>query len=96
MFTITLLLIIGTILVIGGIFRNEAVFQYRKELINRIADRSKKEADEAYAKGSIDSEELMKLNKRRFAQFDAVSYNEMLFQFWKPIDTFYDIEDILS
>ena len=62
--------------------RNEKVFRYRKALLDSIEQRNRAEID----KGIYDRW------RRRYDLFDQVEYETMLYRFWRPIDSFYDVD----
>jgi len=73
--TIFLILLVG---MLGfGIFRNAKIYKYRMKLIEQIALR----CDE-----DIDNEQGWKW---RWDVFESVSYDEMMYKFWKKLDDFY-------
>ena len=34
--------------------------------------------------------------KRRLEIYDSIDYDEMVYKFWKPLDSFYDLEELLG
>ena len=69
-------ILLGVILLI----RNHFVYEYRKELLNKISERNGYSADWEW----------------RYDEFEKISYNEMVFKFWKPLTSFYDEDKILK
>ena len=73
-FTIALALILFSLLMLC---RNKLVFKYRGVLLNEIGKKFKEDIE----------------NERewlwRYDKFDEVTYNEMLYKFWKPLSSFY-------
>ena len=58
--------------------RNYLVFRYRNEFVIKIAMKSREDAEN-------------NLSWRwRFDEYDKISYQEMLFKFWRRIDSFYE------
>jgi hypothetical protein len=57
--------------------RNSKVYAYRGELIDKMYDA----ADDDINRG--------RSYKWRQEVYQSVSYNEMVYKFWKPIDSFY-------
>jgi hypothetical protein len=60
------------------IWRNERVYLYRRRLIDRIYKLS--QADIASGKDH---------DYWRWDVYETVSYDAMLYQFWRPLDSFY-------
>lgn len=61
------------------------VYRYRVDLIDKISKRTK--------------EDIGNLNYNwewRFVEFRKVGYQKMVWQFWKPIDSFYDLDKLLK
>jgi len=80
-FCIPILLIL-TLLVI----RNIQVLRYRINLIKRISDKN----EEEIIKG-------IGYNGWRYKMLDEeISYSEMVIKFWKPLDSFYDLNKLLG
>ena len=73
-FTIALALILFSL---SMLLRNWLVFKYRGVLLNEIGKKFKEDIE----------------NERewlwRYDKFDEVTYNEMMYKFWKPMDSFY-------
>lgn len=63
---------------IATFFRNNAVLRYRQDLISRISVASRHDLK----RGIYDYE-------WRWAVFDSVNYSEMVFRFWRPLESFY-------
>ena len=59
-------------------YRNSRVFKYRMELIDKLSEAAKKDID-----AGLDPQ-------WRYAEFNKVTYNEMVYRFWKPLDNFYE------
>lgn len=77
-------------LVLLGItyWRNEAVYNYRAKLLDRAGELNLKEINNGvYSNPKTRS----KWNDFmwRFEVINEVSYNEMVWKFWKPLDSFY-------
>jgi len=70
-------------------FRNSAVASYRHSLIDSIYFLSTKENE-------IDIQKANKNYLRRMHQYKKVTYDQMIWKFWKRIDSFYNLDDILS
>ncbi len=67
---------------IGVVFmmiRNERVFRYREKIRRKIGIA----IDEDFARGDWKHWEW------RWAEFDRISYDQMVTQFWKPLDSFW-------
>lgn len=64
-----------------AIYRITKVFAYRKILLSMIDNRIKKE---------IKNNTLANV-EWRFYLFNEISCNKMIFQFWKPVESFYDL-----
>ena len=73
-FTIVLALILFSL---SMLLRNWLVFKYRGVLLNEIGKKFKEDIE----------------NERewlwRYDKFDEVTYNEMMYKFWKPLSSFY-------
>lgn len=80
MASILLFSILGILIALAAILwvRNNRVYEFRVGLIDRIAAASRADIQ----RGDYDWE-------RRYDTFDAVSYDEMFWQFWKPLRAFY-------
>jgi len=79
--TCIVLLILSIILLL----RNNQVFKHRINLINLISGR--------------DMEEILKgipYTGSRFKMLSQVSYYKMVLKFWKPLDSFFNLNDILK
>ena len=66
------------------LYRNNKVYNYRIELLDKVSEK----ADEDIKKG-LDWE-------TRYKKLKEVGYHEMIYKFWKPLDSFYDLEDLLK
>jgi hypothetical protein len=78
-------IIVISILLIILIRRNNQVLKYRMYIINLISKR--------------DMEEILKgmsYTGSRLKMFSQVSYYKMLLKFWKPLDSFFDLNNILE
>ena len=64
--------------------RNEYVFNFRKKMLGKIS------------KGANLDIENKKDWRWRYVAFDAISYDMMMFKFWKPLDSFYENKDFLN
>lgn len=60
---------------IGGLIRNQLVYEYRIELLDQICAACQ-------ANGWMNSE-------WRYGMYNEVNYNEMVLQFWRRFDSFY-------
>jgi len=74
----TILLFVLLSSVIAFAIRNEMVCSFRSKLINRIADSNIEEIN----RGNTP-------NWNEWAEFRMISYESMLFKFWKPFKSFY-------
>lgn len=74
------LLILNLIVCIGFIHRNNEVFRYRREMIQYMHDLN------------MNDIENLRPFTWRYKLFNDVSYEEMLWKFWKPIDSFWDLD----
>jgi hypothetical protein len=59
------------------LYRNKKVFNYKMKLLDKVSSLAQKD--------SLADREW----KWRYEVFTSVSYNEMLYKFWKPLDSFY-------
>jgi hypothetical protein len=87
------LLILGILAVwtLWMMYRNECVHRYRMELLDDI--QAELEDDLDWRSGSL--ERLAGAGQRlddTYAAFNSVSYNTMVLQFWRPLNTFYKDE----
>jgi hypothetical protein len=81
------------LLVLGVLIRNQQVFRFRMNLSRRIFTQGMEEIYDQYQKfGQYDPTYKYRDNQWRYAEFDAVSYNRMVVQFWRPLRTFYKID----
>lgn len=78
------------------LFRNLLVYRFKKRMLNRIHDRNLLELDEEFSelKAKIDQGDTVNGYKFRdylwrYAEMNAVSYEKMLLQFWRPLRSFY-------
>ena len=73
-FIIALALITSSFLML---FRNKLVWKYRKVVLNELSKKTNEDVE----------------NERewlwRYDKFDEVTYNEMMYKFWKPLSSFY-------
>lgn len=79
--TVPLLLLaslIGGVLLVIWWLRNNAVYRYRINLICQIQRRCYEDVDRGYYDWHW-----------RFEAFDSIGYNEMVFKFWRPLESFY-------
>lgn len=60
-------------------WRNDAVFNYRMDLLSRVSDA----CIDDLRRGRYDDWHW------RYQAFGAVSYNKMVYQFWRPLYSFY-------
>jgi len=73
------------ILVIILFRRNMEVLKYRLHIIDLISEKNREELEVGiHYTGS------------RYKMFNQVSYDEMLLKFWKPLDSFFDLNNILK
>ena len=81
-----LLAIVLSVLLFNTIFliRNNQVYLYRMGLIDRIHTANLRD---------IDSDVYQ--DAWRWRQYEAVSYESMLWKFWKPLSSFYDEEALI-
>ncbi len=84
MFLLVLVCILGLILCQTMIVRNDKVYKYRKELLAKMGSAmiADVKADRPW--------------RWRVEVFDSVSYNEMVNQCWKPLDSFYPDKSFLE
>lgn len=82
-----LLIIFGvlSLLWIIMLYRNDRVFAYRIKLVEQIS--SANQADIARRRA---------YDGWRYTKFNEVSYEAMLYQFWKPLDSFYPDKSFLK
>lgn len=59
------------------LFRNEAVYRYRMDLLSKVSDAAKRDISER--------KDFM----WRYHAYSTVDYSEMVMKFWKPLDSFY-------
>lgn len=95
-----MIFIIANVLLIGtmfwflyiGLIRNNQVHSYRTKLINNIADKNLEDLDKLRVIESY-TELCNALSiydwKQRWDEYESVSYDDMVFKFWKPLDSFY-------
>lgn len=75
-----IVLTIGTLLVLFCIFiliRNQKVYQYKIKIVEFVYEKSIEDANKG------------KESQWRWEKLDEVSYHEMMYKFWKPLDSFY-------
>ncbi len=61
-----------------GIFRNQQIYNYRMSLIDQISAAARLQI----TLGDYDW-------RWRYEAFDAIAYDQMVFQFWRPLRSFY-------
>lgn len=78
------------------LFRNLQVYRFKKQMLDRIHNRNLLELDEEFAelKARIDKGETVNGFKFRdymwrYDEMNAVSYEKMLFMFWRRLRSFY-------
>ena len=59
------------------LYRNQKIYSYRVELLRKISERATEDIT-----NNIDWH-------WRYDTFESVSYDEMIYKFWKPLDSFY-------
>ena len=84
MIVVLALLIIAFGFPIFLVLRDKRVYNYRMKLLSIIHDRSK-----------IDIQENRPW-KWRYEAYNSVSYDNMLFRFWKPLESFYKDKSFLE
>ena len=77
MLVVVLVLICAFFLFIS---RNTAVYRYRMQLLSRISESATRDIEARRPWGW------------RFDALSAVTYDEMVFKFWRPLSSFYDDE----
>lgn len=83
MFIVTVILAVNLAICLLGI-RNNLVHQYRVKALHTMLQASLK-AGEPLAWWSA-----------RLDKFNTVRYNDMVFKFWKPIESFYEDKSFLQ
>ena len=78
-------IVVISILLIILIRRNTQVLKYRMYIINLISERDM----EDIRKGKLYTGSRLKM-------FSQVSYYKMILKFWKPLSTFFNLNDILK
>ena len=76
-----LLLILDGLFILYMLYRNGRVFRYRASILKIIAERNSTEIEA----GIYDQWE------RRNERFNKVRYEAMVWCFWRPIDSFYEM-----
>lgn len=79
-FLLSVVMIVNLIL----LFRNSRVYKYRTRLLREVGEVSKSEA------------RSLQPWQWRFQALEAVSYREMVFKFWRPLDSFYPDKSFLD
>ena len=80
------LILLATLLLIALLAsrRVDAVYAYRKYLIDAIHERNIRDIDKG-----IEYE-------WRWEYYETVSYDDMMMKFWKPLDSFYKEKDFIK
>lgn len=65
-----------------GTFRNKRVFEYRGKVLSKISHKAQLQISE----GQFD------IWRDNYKVLDNTSYNEMVWKFWKPVDSFFPEE----
>lgn len=74
-----LLGIVGFVLSVVTLVRNEQVYHYRINLLKKVSEAAKQDINEGrYTEW-----------KDRYDAWNSVSYHTMVWQFWKDLDDFY-------
>lgn len=98
MTTGTVLLIISFVLLIGLLCRNEYVYRGRKKIIANISKKAHEIAktnnllaimEEGFSNQYKDGHFKKEDWRAYYIAFDAVSYNDMMLKFWRPVNSFY-------
>jgi hypothetical protein len=80
-----LLILLGSIFCLFMIWRNTRVYEYRTRLVHGAHDAYREEIRDD---GRYDP--------WRYHAFERVTYNRMLFQFWRKMDSFYPDKSFLD
>jgi len=64
-------------------YRNQKVYNYRTKLLNSVSSKIR--------------EDLGSNNGLwRYDEFEKITYDEMVWKFWIPVDKFYDLDKLLK
>ncbi len=74
----------GMVVAITGLIRNQLVYNYRVRLLDQIHDEARKDIQ-----AGRDWE-------WRHQIFEQVTYNQMVFKFWKPLSSFYPDKSFIN
>ena len=83
--TIIISLIALSILLVILMIRNMQVGKHRLHIIEIISQKNIEEIESG-----------MRYTGFRYKMIEQISYNEMVLKFWKPLDSFYNLDDILK
>jgi len=89
MTTGTVLLIISFVLLIGMLCRNEYVYRGRKKIIAKISKKAHEINLLAVMEDGFGGHSEKEDWRAYYIAFDAVSYNDMMLKFWRPVNSFY-------
>lgn len=99
--TILFLNLIVQILLLLLLVRNSKVANYRKFIVNEIYQYNitdlksiKPTEEETLEQIKHKIEYADKRADYRYDLFNRISYNEMLFRFWRPVNSFYNLEHL--
>jgi hypothetical protein len=83
----SLLILCGAVLFTApfAFYRLHCVDKERRRILNIIKERAEEELEQ----GIVDWE-------RFYERFNAISFDRMLLQFWKPARSFYDMKELLK
>lgn len=73
---VTIVMFVGILLLMVGVFflvRNDKVYEFRMRLLHRVSEMCKKDAEQQLEW------------PWRYEQMGWVSYDEMVYKFWKPL-----------
>lgn len=92
MVLILILSLLLTLILLYLLYRNQKVCEYRCELIDRIFDMHRVPRPN-YGQSADDYSDVLNANSTALqsdlADFHLVSYDDMLYRFWKPLNSFY-------
>lgn len=84
------LVIVLYIVIIYLITRNELVSRYRRLILDYLAALNMKDIDSITPKNRI---KMLERCQKRWREYDQVSYDDMIYKFWKPLRLFYKGRD---
>lgn len=69
--------------------RIHKVGQERQRMLDLLYARLAKEINDMFENGTIKNLDYKAYTKEMYAEYDAITFDQMLWKFWKPVRSFY-------